>query len=344
MLLYRSRIPNLDDPARLGVLINPRARFNQNYEVISGPDAARAGVPVVRTEEPAQLRRALRHLIAEEKVSVLAICGGDGTIHYTINELVEYWLRERAQAGSTVPLPTILLLRGGTMNMVARAVRVEGDPRAILRRFLRYHGGARLRDLPTVEVGMLSVRSDVMPRRHGFIFGSSLVATCMEFYRDLFGGGYLGLARFLSNAMWAQAFKTGRWREYSHLLKAADSPVMVDGKLVDPYLVTVATTVDMKLFAGLVHTVPGCERPGVFSTRVIRETDKHRVIQSVPRLFMGAEVDGVADFPETRELELRGGYTLDGEVYRYRSTDRTADEKLRVTATPFRLRIVAPFP
>ncbi len=97
---------------RAGLVINPWAWANARW-----PDRrralARAFAPlgeVVETEDAAALPAIFRRWQGEGR-DLVAVCGGDGTVHAALNALVGAW-------GPT--LPRLLLLHGGTFGVTTR--------------------------------------------------------------------------------------------------------------------------------------------------------------------------------------------------------------------------------
>ncbi|HEX6240979.1 MAG TPA: diacylglycerol kinase family protein [Polyangiales bacterium] len=118
---------------------------------------ARAALFFTRNE--AELHRAARQ-IAEQRLGRVALIGGDGTASHTLTAL---W-----RAYGDRPLPAIALLRGGTMNTVARSLGVSPrGPATLLRRAL----SAWSQERPYyVARNALQVGD-----RLGFLFGTGLM-------------------------------------------------------------------------------------------------------------------------------------------------------------------------
>lgn len=117
----------------VGVIFNPNAkRYKKNPEklkrmaFIIGEKAS--GKP---TQDLADL-----HVVADEfktkDIDILAISGGDGTIHCTLSAFLKVYGEK--------PLPKIALLRGGTQNNIANDFGIKGDTEQLLSNLLlRYH-------------------------------------------------------------------------------------------------------------------------------------------------------------------------------------------------------------
>src|SRR5437867_5089682 len=67
--------------------------------------------------------------LRDQRVEVLAVLGGDGTLHHAVDALLRHYPSE---AGS-LATPIVLALGGGTMNGVPRALGTRGRPEDVLR-------------------------------------------------------------------------------------------------------------------------------------------------------------------------------------------------------------------
>src|SRR5438105_14360678 len=108
----------------IGVVVNPNALGVRRRRGLRERLTALAGrhAEVVETHTPAELGAAVDRFHAAG-VSVIATCGGDGTNLSTITETVRAW--------GAKPLPTIAILRGGTVNTIAENLSIHGEPDAI---------------------------------------------------------------------------------------------------------------------------------------------------------------------------------------------------------------------
>lgn len=100
---------------------------------------------------------------AAQGVTSLAVNGGDGTLHRVVTAVVAAYGDE---------LPTLAVLPGGTMNIVARSTGWLGRPPQALQRVLEGH--TRPRTVSTLKVGDL----------YGFLWGNGLLARFLEVYEE----------------------------------------------------------------------------------------------------------------------------------------------------------------
>ena len=298
-------------PVKLGLLVNPHARALRARGDSAGLfEAAGPAHLGHRTHSAEEATPALAEMV-RSGVNVLALAGGDGTLHHAINALTKL-------GQGTVWPGTILLLRGGTLNIVARSLGPAQDPAEALAAFVRDHGARRLGDLPTRRVPLLRVQGESLGDRRGFLFGSEMVKNALELY-DQFGGGYEGLSKFLFEAARGYMFHTDLWKRESWRL----TPLPVGLRLSDnagphrevsAYSAAIACSVDLVIGGGVraVSRRPGA--PG-FHARIITETRTGPLLRMIPSLMREGKPASVVDLPEATTLDLHGAYTLDGECF-----------------------------
>ncbi len=310
-----ARATAIDAPVRLGVLVNPNARRGD-----LGRRRTRAWLErtlgrsrIVHTPQPGYVMPALRALLAGEGVNVLAVSGGDGTLHSALGALWSLLDAAEAAVGHPVAPPRLLLLNGGTMNMVARAMGTPGAARHTLRWFLGRWGHAPLGAVRVRRVGVLRV-CEASATRLGFIFGSEVVYNALWLYTQ-FGEGYAGLARLLAKAGVAYRFRTPLWEQYGRLLEPPKTPALLDGVAHAPYEAAVASTVGLTLARGWIRALDVPEGAEGFHVRLVLETHPGRLLAMIPLLMRQGRHPRVLDRCDARKLVVWGRYTLDGELY-----------------------------
>lgn len=118
--------------------------------------------------------------LSQRGVTRVAVVGGDGTLSGVCSALY------RHQQGG--PLPTVVPLRGGTMNTIARSLgAIHGQPAERLAR-------AQRKELRPHTCGTLHVADEL-----GFLFSSGIMASYLsEYYESTLGGGPLAAAAVLA--------------------------------------------------------------------------------------------------------------------------------------------------
>ncbi len=152
----------------IGIIANPHSKLNKrNPTIIRQLESICIGrAKFTKTNNIIELERCLADYSASS-VHTLGICGGDGTISQTLNVLLKVFPHDK--------YPQILLLRGGTMNLIANELHLRGRPPSILTRFFSAatKGNYRTQKLVSLQVN----------DRIGFIYADgSHLAILEQFY------------------------------------------------------------------------------------------------------------------------------------------------------------------
>jgi diacylglycerol kinase family enzyme len=156
------------DVPGIGVITNPRSKANKR-----DPSKMTRLAFLLGSRGEAQATRSLDdlHRVAEAfkaaQIDILGINGGDGTIHVTLTAFLKVY--------GDAPFPKVAILRGGTLNTIAKSLGIRGDTQEILYEIIdRYHAGETFR---TIERPVLRIGD-----QFGFIFGNGLVSNFLEAY------------------------------------------------------------------------------------------------------------------------------------------------------------------
>jgi len=151
------------------LLCNPQAggRWRVLADVLDS-DEAKSAHRIV-TDDIHDVREALAGL--GQRVKLLCIYGGDGTIYRVINELLR-------NPGATPP--RIALLGGGTMNVTASWCGMSRSPGENFRQVMRAYVADRLlwREVPVLAVSQLG------QTLYGFTFGVGPLVRILEHYES----------------------------------------------------------------------------------------------------------------------------------------------------------------
>ena len=319
--------PDSHKRVRLGLLVNRRARRMRDPRRRDALLSAATGMPVAAPSSVDELPSALDALLREDGVNVLAVAGGDGTLHYALNALRgvddERW-------------PIIAPLSGGTLNIVARTARVREQPELTLNRIRQRFEGRRLQHLPLRRVRVLEVREQGRAPRFGFVFGSETLHHAIELYVR-FGAGYFGLSRFLMELTRGATMNSPLWRDESWKMGPHPGPLTLDGERWPSYLAAVATTVDLSLAIFAIRAIEVSQGAEGFFAKVLEDASAREVLTQIPQLLMNRASKRVVDRPESQRMSLVGPYTLDGELFgdpfarpRLEVSVQVADEPLRL--------------
>jgi diacylglycerol kinase family enzyme len=153
----------------IGLVFNPRAGRNRRDPGAPRRLAHRLGDHGV-VAAPRSIDELMRTAedFRRQRIEVLGIAGGDGTNHVTLTGFHEVYGRE--------PLPTVALLRGGTMNTVANSLglprgRTDGLLDRLVVRYLETPA------LPAVEQWTLDIDGKL-----GFLWGLGCVPGFLHEY------------------------------------------------------------------------------------------------------------------------------------------------------------------
>jgi diacylglycerol kinase family enzyme len=162
------RVPG-NGRAEIAVFVNPRSRANRlnprlaaEFQAILG-DTGHVLAPD-RVEDLDAMAAALR----AAPPRMIAVHGGDGTLHRTVTALGRAW--------GDSPLPPMVLLCGGTMNVVASSLGISERPIRVLRAVTE-----SVRAGHTPE--LIHRRCMRIGDKLGFVFGNGLMANFLgEYY------------------------------------------------------------------------------------------------------------------------------------------------------------------
>ena len=173
----------------IGLIINPNSRKNKRrrgrvarFQKVLGRHGRVVETPSVDAVIPALKS------FAEEGRRIWIADGGDGALHWMVNEAVRYFGAARA-AELAVYLPT----GGGSVDFVAKHLGFDLDPHALVTRLVEHVSTGR--EVPTRDVPSLWLRGrqvqwgdeSVDFRRIGF--GTALAGYGANFFGPLYEGG-----------------------------------------------------------------------------------------------------------------------------------------------------------
>jgi hypothetical protein len=294
---------------RIGVLINPKSGGNKN------------GLSEIRntiSDFPQGLQRDARTPedvlaavtdFAQQKVDLIAISGGDGTVQAVLTALFHH------RPFETLPLLTIL--HAGTTSMIAGDVGVTGSRKRALQRL--FHWSQTGEGYPLiVQRPVLKVQLPNQEIRYGMFFGAAGIYNGIQYCRRNMHTkglrGELGPGLTLSRYLWAIA------RNSSEIVPSAPITVEMDQQppQYQDCLVLIISTLE-RLFLGL-HPFWGTETGSVHFTAV-RSRPRH-LFRALPSILRGRKgryctPDNGFFSHNVEELRLRldAGFTLDGQMY-----------------------------
>lgn len=287
----------------IGIILNPHSSSNRR-----NPERIRRLAFIVgdkgschATQDVLDVHQ-IAHEFKSRGIDILGISGGDGTIHHTLSTFIEVYGEQ--------PLPTIALLRGGTMNNVAGSIGVHGTPEAILSNLIvKYHEGAPFQ---YAERHCLCING-----KHGFLFGNGMVTRIIEEYIRRGEGGVpkagVIMAQGIIGCLMNNDFMLRMGRRF-------DAKVTVDGVEwpYKNYVVIDAGTVET-FGMGFKPFYRCLEKPGHFHVIGLSMTPRRIVYGLIPILLgrpTGSEhyLEAIArevviETPEPQD------YMVDGEIW-----------------------------
>jgi diacylglycerol kinase family enzyme len=301
----------------IGVVINPNALGVRRRAGLRGRLESLVGRRghVVETRTPSELKQTLDQF-HREKIQLVATCGGDGTNLSTITEVVRCW--------GGAALPTIAILRGGTVNTIAQNLGIHGEPDAILERLLGWID--RGEEVPSRGQDLLEVNG-----LYGFLFASLMGARFLEAY---YGGISPGpaWAAVLAARTIASSLVGGRFARW--LFSPVDLRLEVDGQippqLTRPRLIVASTVPDVGI--GMKVTWQAGQQPGRFHL-IASELSTTRMALQVHKVVTGRPLDGgphldVLAQRARIEFAQPQTYTLDGDLFRETIVDISVGPRL----------------
>lgn len=287
----------------IGLIINPNSRhFLGHQERIKEIEnlALSHGLLSRTTSGKNDIDKAIEEF-RKTPVETIAIVGGDGTCQMTLDKLIH--------ACINTPIPSIALLRGGTMNTTATSLKIKGEPLKLLKRFLkRYKEGP---SFATAQRNLLNVNGE-----HGFIFGNGVFYNFLKIYRE--GSvptpvkGFALLSKTVTSAILNTKMSRGMFGKFNAVLK-------IDGREFDPKILSCVTCSTIPYIGFGFNPYPKTlERMNSFHMLAFPDNPR-LIVKNVPRFFLGMETDGAEIFQAVTseviiETDSPIGYQLDGEL------------------------------
>lgn len=289
----------------IAVLVNPRSRANRRNPRIAAEFQALLGetgrVFAPRSlDELAQVAGELRRSMP----SVIAVHGGDGTLHKTVTALL--------RAFGDTPLPPVAALCGGTMNVVAASLDIRERPHTFVQQLAEDARVGRAPD--TIRRRCIHVDG-----QYGFIFGNGLMA---NFLNEYYGPGGYGpwraiwlMLRLVGSAMILGPFMRRVFHRFRGVVKVDGVPI----EWPDFTTVGAATVREVGLGFKLIHRADDDpERLGVLAIH----SGPLSLIPDFPAVHAGRGVSpsrafsAVASTVDIEPTEDVMAYTIDGDLYR----------------------------
>lgn len=292
-------------PVGIALFINPRSRANRrNPAGIHALARAMGETGQVLSPPSLDALTDVAAQLAQKPPAVIAIHGGDGTVHNVLTRLIP--------AFGDTPLPPLALLTGGTMNVVPRSLGLTAAPVAFMSQLASH---IRAGHAPRV----LTRRCLQVGAQYGFVFGNGVVAAFLEEY---YATSSYGAARALWVGMRAVSSKLAGGAYGARALAPFSGRVLIEGEAL-PGLrftaISAATVREVGLGFKLNHRAD--EDPDRFNVVVIKADPVALLADLLPVQFGQGIAASRADSRLATWVRLepdRPGmaYTIDGDMYR----------------------------
>jgi diacylglycerol kinase family enzyme len=255
-----------------------------------------------------------------EGVEAIAFAGGDGTIHKSITDMIEFW-------NAYGYMPPICLLKCGTMNAIAKSMGF-GDAYSTLEKLAK--GEVEVVNVPIQKI-TLSYHDE--KKIYGFIASGLAVVNFAQKYYDekmkILGIKRPSLAKgiaLFAKSLLSCIFNTTFYREIAPKTEMKMKYKKSDGnedESSDYLNVFVTTTIPINIFGmkTLQNAKLDAEQKECL-TFVTAFVDAKHVLKNVvvPRAFLGKKLDGIQhSYVKKLEISRADGkpfYVLvDGELY-----------------------------
>jgi diacylglycerol kinase family enzyme len=294
----------------IGLITNPRSRANQR-----DPSKPRKLGYLIGSHGTAEATKSLDDLyrvceeFKKERIEILGISGGDGTMHHTLTAMIKTY--------GDQPLPMVAMLRGGTMNTIAKSLGIHGETPKLLFELVDKHRRGLGAEFDVIEREVLQVGD-----KYGFIFGNGVIYNFLHEYYATGNPSPSTAAKLISSAALSTMVGgdlAGRIyrRFHAHVIADGDEWARRD-------FITVAAAVVREIGLGFKPFYRCNEVPGAFALLGIHTT-AFGFVSELPRIMAGKPmrrdkvIDRVAREVVFTPLGDRAGekleYIIDGDTY-----------------------------
>ena len=298
--------PDLNDGPVIGIIVNPHARKNRRNrrDTAAWMSATAGSLADVRTTASPDEVDGVAAEFRDRGLPMIGISGGDGTLHTVLSRLMRVY--------APAPPPPLLILKGGTMDLVSRTLRLRGDGFGILRRLvarLRTGEGVRIHERDTLRA----------EGRFGFLFGAGAVTTFLE---EVYAAkkGLRANLRVFGRAV----FESIKQPVDARIFRPMEAQVTVDERPIpfNSFQVLIAGTVENYGHLAGVEFRPlsrALEKVGRFHT-IVSGISPRELVRNLDNIRRGRAIrhelhfDGVVGQIRIAAAEPFS-YTLDGDLY-----------------------------
>lgn len=298
-----------DQAPRVGVLINPLSGKNRQGTA-TVMQALREHPEVLQhtVQGPQDVYNALLDF-SRKTVNIVVISGGDGTIQAVLTVLFHHQ--------PFISLPQLIVLEGGTTNMIAGDIGIKGNQsRALHRLFTWLETGSM--EVTRRQRSILRLQVPGHEVKYGMFFGAAAISQGIQYYRQHLHHkklhGLPGICMTLLRFVWALCRRQTRIAAPTALQLRADDQKLPE----DNFMLFFVSTLD-RLFFGL-YPFWGKEN-GQLHMTAVRSKARYllRVLPSAARGRKAKKATRENGYyshnVDKLELHIAEGMALDGEIY-----------------------------
>jgi diacylglycerol kinase family enzyme len=287
---------------RIGIIINANAkRFRTgkiSAEIFERIGADMADLRVVSSFD--ELEKSLRYF-RKAGYPYICIAGGDGTIHHVLTRMIKIYGEKK--------LPGIVLLKGGTMDNIARSIKLRGSGADILKRLVKTLSQGS-------EPEIVARDSIKIGGRFCSLFG---IGAVINFLKEAYSGKEKGLWQNLKVV--AKTIRQAVWEpETGSMFKGIEADVTVNGRRIGFGSVTAILAATVKgVGLGFNPLGKALDMPGSFHA-LIFGINGRQLVSHVLHLKNGWEIKHplVCDIVARKVMiksKTKFTYTMDGDLY-----------------------------
>jgi diacylglycerol kinase family enzyme len=266
--------------------------------------------------------------LARQDVELLAVNGGDGTLQYTLTQMLT--------TDDFPAIPMVAPLRGGRTNMTAMDIGAHRNPAKGLQALLDEIRAGRLEDRmvdrPLLRVETLRDRGI----HYGFFFGAGMIHRAIDLTHQIFpkgrSQGSLG-AGVVTAGLILRAIAN----RHDGVLTPDKAQIMLDGELIDGGEFTLVIASSLQRLFLKINPFWGRENAPVRFTALASGCERTAlaapgILCGKPPSFVKPEVGYTSRNAKEVELRLDAGFTVDGETIPPRSGEIvriTGDRRIR---------------
>lgn len=287
---------------KIGIIVNPFAKKIRTGKI--SPDSVKKfesdHFKIFIPESKIELNNCIKFL-KNNKFDYIGILGGDGTIHLTLTGIINFFGEKN--------IPPILLLKGGTMDNIARSVGLKGGTKKVLARASAVINSGS--DIPVTTRDTIKIKDS-----YCFLFGFGAVTS---FLNEAYSGsekGFVRNAAVVLKAVWQAAIGL----EKGSIFEKTNAEILADGKQIAFKNITAVLSGTVEhIGMGFTPLSRSNEKSGTFHS-IITAVSPLTVLKNIFSLRKGKKIDHPLNYDNlTSSLKIKSDkpfqYTMDGDLY-----------------------------